>query len=913
LKTLPTIEYPGRALRALALRFVQTNRSPAGGTSLHATRAWGSALRATYGWAAARLLSTANRYFVGVEKVGNSGVAEHGRLDALRRRATTGQVRIAHILFGYAVANRFFWVAPRKGDPTWPDVRNRVDWLARRDKAAAAHFVRVSLGRTSSPGVVIGLAHHLPSREAAREALVGLLADRSTLWRRIEDNGRLAGAFVGAARLLLPADTVESFVSWLVQSSDVLSADTFQAMDTVGYRFTARDDVASRTSSRDGARHRLVITESLDDPAAIGGLLPGAKSVTLLATSDTYGHADLERFKAPKGARVVVEHVRSRITRFSQEYIDLHNATADIGVRLAAQFFRTTDLVDPAYRQVIEVKLADFVFFNALRLRAIDLLFDVADIDHIVVATDNHGVTDKYVRLVAALDRIGVDPRVELVSLSRQTSSFRRFWELADVIARGSEIRADLHNARTPADVIRQKALADAESRAAALPMFRKGGRTPSVLLATANTPAYNRATAAYAGELAEAAEVRVVHFGPDVGNLVDLVAQQPGLRNPVTVLATPPKGDALLRRVVEESLLPALAGPPPGADATHAQRAAWAAAHADTERMGSTLASFVVQVQAINAWFDNMARERGLPDALVITPQRNLGVGAFAVAARLHGVPSIAVEPHAQDANYCRYLKVGADYYGVLSDYFRDQTAGQFGIDAERIRVLGSPRQVAPAGFDRASAHAAARADLKIENGRVLIGFFSQPSAWEGISAVWSAVLAAARSTGSAVLLKPHPEDSSSRIRQYLALADKDEVLVFNGDVTKAIDASDIVTTTYSIVGLDATLRRAPVVALADGDTDYPLDLASILGVPVVRSAPELARTIEAFKADSRPFIERTERFLAEEVQFVEGPGPRLRQFLDEVVRQGASGIRPDDQVPEHLFLDGPHPVFPV
>jgi hypothetical protein len=848
-----------------------------------------------------------------VEHVGNAVVVERGRLEVLRQRATTGQVRLVHILFGSAAANRFFWVAPRKGDPTWTDVRNRVDWLARRDKAAAAHFVQLSLDCTTNPGVVIGLAHHLPSREAAREALVGLLADLKALWRRIEDNGRLAGAFGGAARLLLPPDTVQSFVSWLVQSYDVLSADMFQAMDTVGYRFSARDDVDSRTATSDGARHRLIITESLDDHAAIGGLLPGAKSVTLLATSDTYGHADLERFKAPKAAKVVVEHVRSRITRFSQDYIDLHDATAEISVRLAAEFLRTTDLIDPAYRPVIEAKLADFVFFIALRLRAIDLLFDLGDIDHIVVTTDNHAVADKYVRLLAASGRIGVDPRVELVSVSRQPSSFRRFWDLADVVARGGEIRAQGPRARTPADVIRRKALADAGRLAAELPVFSKEGGKPSVLLATANSPAYNRATAAYADALSEAGEVRIVHFGPEVGSLVDLVDKQPGVKNPVTVLETPPKADALLRRVVEEALLPTLTGSPLAADAPAAQRTAWAAAHADTERMASTLASFLMQLQAIDAWFDRMARQGGLPDALVLTPHRNLGVGAFAVAARRNGVPSIAVEPHAQDANYCRYLKVGADYYGVLSDYFRDQTAGTFGIDAERIRVLGSPRQVAPTAFDRAGAHAAARADLKVADGQVLIGFFSQPSAWDGISAVWSAVLEAARSTGSAVLLKPHPEDSSSRIRQYLALAQEDEVLVFNGDVTKAIDASDIVTTTYSIVGLDATLRHAPVIALADGETDYPLDLASILGVPVVRSAAELAQTIHAFKGDPTPFTERTERFLARESQFVEGPGPRLRQLLDDVVQQGTSGIRPASDLPEHYFLDGPHPVFPV
>jgi len=835
-------------------------------------------------------------------------------MDVLRRRATTGQVRIVHVLFGHRIANRFFWKAPRLGKPTWMDVKNRVDWLVRRDRASAADFVRASLERTDASGVVVGLAHHRLSREAAREKLAEFLAEPTTLWPRIEANGRLAGAFAAAARILLGPEAAEAFVAWLVNTYEVLSADTFQAMDTVGYRFTSDDNLASRLATNASARHRLIITEALDDHDGISGLLSGAKSVTLLATADTYGQADVERFKAPKGADVVVEHVRSRITRFSQDYVDLHDATADVGIRLAAEFFRSSDLIDPAYRPVVEAKLADYVFFVALRLKALGLLF-ADDFDHIVVATDNHDVSDQYVRLLAALEEIGLDPRVELVSLSRAASSFRRFWDLADAIGNAGEARRADRRVRAPADITRHKSVADAAKRARKLPMFERKDDKPSFLLVTASNAAYDKATALYAGSLAEAGHVRVLHFGPDPGGLGNLLSglAAGGANIPMTVFEGPPKSTALMRRLVEEALLPALAGSPPGSDAPSAERVAWAGARADTERMATILATFVMQVQAIDAWFGRMAAEGALPDAVVLTPQRNSGVGAFATAARRHGIPSIAVEPHAQDGNYCRYLKVETDYYGVLSDYFRDQTAGTFGVERERIRVLGSPRQVAPVNFDRPSAHATARAQLGVGDDAVLIGFFSQPSAWEGISAVWSAVLDATRSTGSKVLLKPHPEDSPSRIRQYLALAEKDEVLVFAGDVTTAIDASDLITTTYSIVGLDATLRHAPVVALADGDVGYPLDLASILRVPVARSAAELAETIRSFAADPAPFHERTERFLREESQFVEGPGPRLRQLVAEAMERGRDGIRRADELPEHLFLDGPHPVFLV
>jgi hypothetical protein len=861
-----------------------------------------------------------------VEQVGNPGADQHGRLDGLRQRATTGQVRIVHILFGYAVANRFFWVAPRKGKPTWTDVHNRVDWLARRDKAAAVHFVQVSLDRTTLPGVVLGLARYGLSRDVVRDWLTALVADPELLWPRVEHNGALAGGFAGAARVLLDPDMVRTFVTWLAKRYDVIPVNLVQTMDTVGYRFTAADDLDSRIRTHEESRHRLVITESLDDCPGIDTMLFGAKKVTLLATSDTYGRADVGGFRTPKGTDLTVEHVRSRITRFSQDYVDLHDATAEVAKQLAEAFFRRSELIDAGYRQSIEVSLADYLFFTGLRMKAVDVLLDDADFDHIVLATDNHTDKGAFIRQLAGIDRLCTDPRVELISVSRTASSFRKFWDLADAIARGNELRPERDRPRIPGDLIRQKFLAEAYRRAKRLPDFAADRQKPAVLLVTANNAAYNKATAAYAAELRDAGDVRVVHFGAEPGNLVDLLDAQATQRGriPMTVLAPQPGAVGSLPLLVAEAMGPALAEHQPGPEASQAQRVAWGAANADMERLSRTVAMTLLQLQAVNAWFDRMAEDGTLPDAVVLTPHRHSGVGAFAAAARLHGVPSIAVEPHAQDANYCRYMKVGADYYGVLSEYFRDHTAsthgpGGFGIGADRIRPLGSPRQIAPSDHGRAKARAAAleelraKRGLRLDEGQFLLGFFSQPSSWDGIRPVWSAVLEATRKTGSTVLLKPHPEDSPSRIRQYLAAAEQDEVVVFQGDVATAIDASDLVTTTYSIVGLDATLRGAPVVALADGDADYPLDLASILGVPVVRSAAELAKTIEAFKADPTPFTERTERFLAEESQFVEGPGPRLRQLLSEVVQQGTAGIRPASDVPEHYFLDGPHPVFPV
>jgi len=866
----------------------------------------------------ATLLVRADRYFAGVEQVGNPEADKRGRWDTLLQRATTGQVRIVHIVFGYAAANRFFWIAPRKGKLTWTDVLNRVEWLAARNQQAAVHFVRASLARTDSASVVIGLSRHAQSRAATRDALAEIVSDPESLWPRIEDNASLAGAFAGAARLLLDLDAARSFVIWLTDRSDVVPANLFQVMDAVGFRSASVDDLDSRIKTTREARHRLVITESLDEPGDVSFLLPGAKAATLVATSDTYGQAEVVRFKAPKDAELTVEHVRSRITRFSQGYVDLHDATVEVAEKIAAEFFENSDLIRPAYRQSVEVNLADYLFFHALRIRALDLLLDDDDFDHIVVAT-NHEPGDAFVRQISGVDRLLTDPRVEVVSVARKSATYRQFWDVVAALA-GGDTTSDVRRPRIPADVIRHKYVADANKRARRLPVFTGKASRPAVLMATVNNAAYNKATAAYAAALSDVADVHAIHVGPEPGDLLGLLGARAngGVRIPTSVLAVDGRSIGSLALHVEDAIRPALDRPGP-ADATVEQRVAFAASHVDVERLCRAFARFLHQLKALDTWFDRMAEGGSLPDAVVLTPQRFSGVSAVAAAARLHGVPSIAVEPHAQDANYCRYMKVGADYYGVLSDYFRDQAAAGFGIEAERIRVLGSPRQVAQSTFDRPSGRRAARAllqkdhGLTLDAGQVLVGFFSQPSAWAGTKAVWSMTLEAARATGAKVLLKPHPEDSPSRIRQYLAAAGKGEVLVFQGDVNTAIDASDLVTTTYSIVGLDATLRRAPVVALADGDAAYPLDLASILGVPVVRSAAELAKTIVDFEADPTPFTERVERFLSEESQFIEGPGPRLRQLLDEVVRRGTSGIRPAEDVPDHYFLDGPHPVFPV
>ena len=842
------------------------------------------------------------------------------RLNALRRRATTGQVRIVHILFGNAAANRFFWVAPRRGNPTWTDVRNRVDWLAGRDKAAASHFVQVSLEQTTNPGVVIGLAHHRLGRAVARDWLAAAVANPESLSPRVEQSMVFAGAVAGAARLLLEPDAVRSFVMWLVDRYDSVPVNLFQAMDTVGYRFASSEGLGAHVAAPNQARHRLVITERLDDRTGIESVLPGAKRVTLLATSDTYGQADVEQFRDALGAgEITVEHVRSRITRFSSEYIKLHEATRDLAIDLTSQLFGEHALIDSAYRPAVELHVADFLFFSAIRLRAVEELLDDEEFDHVVIATNNQRPEGSFVRQLAAIERISVDPRVELVSIARTWVSFRKFWAIAEAMTAGHRSTRATLPPRVPGDVIGRSVADECAAWATLLPAFTGRSSHRNALVVTSDSGTYNRSTAAYVTEISKAFGVAVVQLGSDAETLADLVstAVDGSAEIQFSRLVTPSRKAGVLRELVADRMAPAFEARRPGPGESRAGRMAWAGADAEWERLCRAVGGFLFQLHTIDAWFGRLAVDGTLPDVVVLTPQRHSAVSAVAAAARMHGVPSVAVEPHIQDANYCRFSKVAADYYGVVSNHFRQQAAQGFGISIDRIQSIGSPRLIAPAHHDRSAARAAARASLRanhgfdLDDGSLLLGFFSQPVSWKGIHAVWRSLLEAARATGSRVLLKPHPEDSPSRLRQYLSVAGSDNVLLLRDDLDTAIDAVDIAITAFSTVGLDAVLRQTPVVVLADGDTAYPIDLGSVLGIPVARSPQALIALIADFNDDPQPFHRRAEQFLADETQFIEGPGPRLTAMLNDAIRRGKDGLRSPSELSDHLFLDGPHPAF--
>lgn len=870
------------------------------------------------------------------------GVAPAERLPAIkskvgaisrrtRRRAKTAPVRLVELAFGPRPANLLFWCTPGV-ERNWFDVAQRLGNLQKRHPDAVAHFVTTTLRRTPSAVVVTGLAQRPQTSGQVRAWLTAQLdgADRS-LTRRIARSPMLGGAILGSAALLLDADQADRIENLVVETTDSLNPRIFDFAASMGYRPHQVAGGRFGTKGAAGSRHahRAVIAKELGDPDAYAVHFHGADRVTVLATVETFGRFDVTPYLDwPGVGDVQVEHIRTRTPRFSQPYIDLHTATARIADVLVGNLGPFGELLDSSDLPVLAVEVADWLFFRAMRLNAVERLLDDPTIDHVVVALGSGNSTADFVNVLSGSVRLRDDPRVEFASASPSEADRGRFLATVDSLRHPAQLRRPPQRSAPPSVLRDARRRIDALGTGLALP---QPSTRPQLLFVTANNSAYNDSTAAYIAAVADDYEVRCLHAGKNASALALSLRQRSpsAAAMPIEFLVQPTSAAApALADALHAQLFPLIgdlaAGVRPDTRLTADHMAGWAARSGLGRMCHDLLAPSILRLAAADRWFAEMAARGVLPDAVVITPQRAPATHAFAPLARRYGVPSITLEPHAQDANYSRYIKISSDYYGVMSDYFRESTATGFDMPIERIRTLGSPRQIRPADYDGDAEQDRARHAFTEAgggawpSGSVTMAFFCQPSSWEHVEKIWNSVLDAAARTGTRVLLKPHPEESVSRVRQYLdavrAMGLDDQVIhLTSADAATTVALADIVATGYSAAALDAAVRGKPVVCITDGDLRYPVDIPAIVDAPLVRSADELAALLKEFAADPAPFQDRARRLVEREPQFVTGPGERLRDLVAVVIERGKAGLRTDGELPARLFLDPPHPVFPV
>lgn len=844
----------------------------------------------------------------------------------ITRRLLTGQFRAVQFMAGTRAANRFFWTSP-SNSRIWFNVEARLYGLARQSPEGARDFAALAFARSADPIVLIGLARNPLAREVIAPLLArAALGTDTALQARSERSGDYAAALAGIAGLLLDPAAADALAARITALLPAASDRFFRILDSFGSRPAAPPGAAmlraiAQSGFRAPVRHRLIIAETLKDRRAIAQLFGGADRVTVLGLNDTYGRTSFDDYVEGFGpADVTVEHVRSRITRFSQSYIRSHELTRQAACDIVAALFGPTG-PGAAFAMtdlpVLEISLADQMFFQLLKSEAIRLLLAAKDADHVVIACEGQPADGEFYRLLAGITEIRADPRVEIVSVSRSMAVRARFGEVLRTILNDPPPRRALPEWQLPVATL----AADLDRRAAILAgrlADCPAGDRPRVMIGTAHNPAYDRSTADFARILAERHAVTLAFAGSNMTGLVTALDSAGSAASAVRlqpVQVAQAASFLALRGWIADQIAEAL---PQVADPALRH-----VLSVTGDRLaGSSFLNDIVFTKVIGAWFDRLAAAGSAPDLVVLTPLRMPQVAAFAALARRHAIPSIALEPHGLNANYCRYTKVMTDYYGVISDYFRQHAESGFAIALARTRVIGSPRILRPAGFDRDAARRGARARLSAATGLVFddsiadLAYFCQPSDWAHVARVWTTILKATEGRRVRVLIKTHPEETPSRRQAYLTLAAglgaAPRVAIIESDPTSVIEAADLVLTGYSAAAIDAAILGCPVLCVTDGPLDYPVDQHAIIGVPLLRGVADLAAAIDGFLADPAAHAARAATFLQREPQFVDGPGARLLALVDEVLsRPAAETIRPAASLPRSAFLDGPHPVF--
>lgn len=846
------------------------------------------------------------------------------RWNRLKRRLRSGHVGLIYRLAGPAAGTRFFWMSPST-IKTWPAAEPRLDWLASRSPQAVPAFVEQALRKGRDPMILLGLSQNPHSSDLLQpwlEAMDETGTAHPVLLANMRRDQCYAAAYVGAVmRLLGPEAAARADAA--ARQLFYLPRDNYtRYLDSIGLRPAEIDGKRSFESVlHRPAQHRLIVLENTKSQRQFRHLLSGAEAITVIDISDLYGKMDLSDLSEEMGvSRLTVEHARTRLTRFSTAYHRLHADTAAAAEKVMERCM--ADLEDghslfAATRAHLTLDIADQFFFEGLKVRALRTLLDDTCFDQIVLAATTASPGGYFWQLLSCLHGLNADPRIEVTALAPERNTRLAFRACVEAVANPSEKplpkRSGPDIGEIEADMLRKTS-----ARAAMMGGFKSEAGRRILFLVNQNS-AYDASTISFIETLQNDFEVRTAFLGSSLGTLL---RNTPGARDTIPQTLPVSLSQALLpdlsdlSRWLQHRIL-------------HASESIEVD---DIARLARAFAGRIIRNSVLangaNAavfkdWMARLLSEGTGPDLILLCPQRSAKLGALADVSHELGIPSLALEPHGLNGNYCRYSKVRTDYYAVISDYFRKTAESDFGIPEERCTVIGSPRIRTPEGYDKAVAKASARADLTREQGidftdGAFCSFFCQPSEWDHVAKVWHLTLQASEGLGLTMLLKTHPEESPARIALYMEIAQAcgaaDRVIHVRGGPDPVIDASDVVLTGYSAAAIDAAVRHTPVFCVTADNEPYPVDQHDIVHTELCGDVASLRAALTRTLNDPTAARASRSAFLNSEPQFAEGYQDRLVALVEDILATPREeALRRADTRPASAFLDGPFRPFSV
>ena len=854
------------------------------------------------------------------------------RLRRLRNRMTgnavaQNRVRLTDKLSGTSKGNEAFEKSGLFSSLTAVEAR-----LFTLFEAGESEALREFIGHAllQSPGAVITM--FLARSAISRELVAELLRDPETfnqLANRAAQSLQFRAGLSAAAAFILEPDELLDLQERLSGPNLRQNANAALLIDSFSTSLSARPCVFSGTVasaiSRKPARHRLIIANNLNNLTRLSLLFAGAENVSLFSPSNLYGRLTLtdEVKLHARPEKLVIAHPRSRATRFSAAYHELHEETRLLAEEVMQGIREQSDgRLDEAL-PYLALGLADAVFFKALPIIGLKALMADPEVDQILIVSPDTP-DPNYATLFMGIEGLVDDPRVEMVSLSASertrvevTKSFATaFQRLPQPVQTSAALARPL---LAGLDALRAEVITSGGGLTA-WPIDTDMEGRPKVLFVTTADSAYNSASATYADILNRNFNLMMGMVG---SNPFAIFKSVPGILPPspsrLQMLSTTTNKDLSFLEYTLRHILESVG-------ARHAQGGgSFVAAHvlqAESAKLArAPLVNALFHWERLLLWLGKMNEAETRPDLMVLSPLRPTMVGLAAAAARRFRIPSLALEPHIINAEYCRYTRVMTDRYGTVSSYLGDLARNGFSISKDRIDVIGSPRLIAKPSVspDTARQTLEERGLAHFPEGRQTLVFFSQPSNWGQISEVWQTILAAMKPHEQMqILLKTHPEEGELRISSYLAIAQdmglSDRVQSVKAAPPTLIEAADLVLACYSATMVEAALAGRPVISVINKGGRYPMEQHKVVGAPQYQDEAELSAALGEFGADPGRSIARLERFLEDNPQFVTGPEPHLVAAIKALVASDPEKVlRPATDLPPRLFIEGPYRVYDV